>query len=147
MQKRARMDVLRLVDRLDDMVRNAGAARFGAQVRLERQEAFELIEEIRRTIPEEIRQARWITGARSEMLREAKIEAERIVEEARAERRRLVADGVIGPAAEQRAAKILEAAEVRARHIRLGGEDYADEVLGSLQTGLTKLATVRRVPA
>ena len=139
------MDVLHLVDRLDDMVRNAPSSRMGAHVRLDRQEAFALLDEMRRLIPEEIGQARFITGERAEMLAEAKLEADRILSLAREERSRLVAADELGRLAEQRAAKILETAGARADQIRLGGEGYADEILGSLETGLSKLATVERV--
>ena len=45
---------------------------------------------MRATIPEEIKQARWIVKERQEMLAEAKREAERIVKEARDQQQRLV---------------------------------------------------------
>ncbi len=134
------MDVLLLVDRLDDMVRDAPPARLGAQVRLDRREAFELLLEMREHIPEEIRQARWIAGERDAMLAEARQEAERIVDEARQERDRLLAAGEVARHAEQRAERILANARARARQIRLGAEGYADEILGGLESGLGKLA-------
>lgn len=138
------MDVLILIDRLEDMVRNGSAARLGAQVRLDRHEAFELLGDIRRLIPEEIRHARFLTGAREEILREAKVEAERILAEARQQRSRLVGPGEVGKAAEQRAERILEGGRSRARQIRLGANGYADEIFGGLQSGLAKLAAAGR---
>lgn len=138
-------DALLLIDKLDDMVRNGGSVRRGAHVRLDRREAYELLDAMRRTIPEEIRQARWIADQRSEMLAEARLEAERVVAEAREERARLVGPDVISTQAEQRAERVLEGARGRARQIRLGAEGYADEILGSLETGLGKLATAGRV--
>ena len=139
------MDALRLIDRLDDMVRDAAPARLGGGVRLDRQEALQLLDEMRAIVPEEIGQARWIVKARAEMLSEAKLEAERMLEDARKERQRLVDGDELASHAEQRAAKILEMAQSRAKQIRLGAEGYADEILGSLENGLGKMAAVERV--
>ena len=134
------MDVLNLIDRLDDMVRDASPARLGSQVRVRRQEAFELLGEMRENIPEEIRRARWVVSERDAMLTEAKREADRILAEAREERSRLVGAVEVARHAESRAEKILESAGARARQIRLGADGYADEILGGLESGLGKLA-------
>ena len=134
------MDVLLLIDRLDDIVRDGKPARLGGQVRLDRESAFALVDEMRAAIPEEIRQARFIVNARDEMLSEAKLEAERIVQEAREERSRLVGTAELARHAEQRAQRILEGAAARARQIRLGAEGYADEILGGLESGLGRLS-------
>lgn len=143
-QNKSRMDVLLLIDRLEDMVRDGASARLGAQVRLDRGAAFALVDEMRRQIPEEIRDARFICGAREEMLGEARREAERIVEAARAERARLLGPEEITPKAEQRAERILETARARARQIRLGAEGYADEILEGLETGFVKIRAAGR---
>ena len=49
------------------------------QVRIDREEIWEILDQMRATIPEEIKQARWIVKERQEMLAEAKREAERLV--------------------------------------------------------------------
>ena len=43
--------------------------------------------------------------------------------------------------AEQQAADILDSARGREREIRLGAEDYADEMLANLEVNLGKLLT------
>src|SRR6185437_6092696 len=85
------------------------------QVRIDREELFEIIDQMRSTIPEEIKQARWIVKERQEMLAKAKREAERLI------------------------------GEVRERETRLGAEDYADGILENLEVNLGKfLAAVQR---
>jgi len=69
------MDVLVLIDRLDDLVHNAKAVPLTDQVRLDREEIYEILDQMRATIPEEIKQARWIVKERQEMLAEAKRQA------------------------------------------------------------------------
>jgi cell division septum initiation protein DivIVA len=100
---------------------------------------------MRATIPEEIKQARWIVKERQEMLAEAKREAERIVKEGRERQERLIADEEIVKAAERAAEDIIEDARANEREIRLGAEDYADEILDTLETNLSKfIAAVQR---
>jgi cell division septum initiation protein DivIVA len=100
---------------------------------------------MRATIPEEIKQARWIVKERQEMLAEAKREAERVVKEARERQDRLVSEQEVTKQAERQAEDIIEDARAREREIRLGAEDYADEILNTLEVNLTKfIAAVQR---
>jgi hypothetical protein len=77
------MDVLVLIDKLDDLVHNAKAVPLTDQVRIDREEIYDILDQMRATIPEEIKQARWIVKERQEMLAEAKRESDRILGEAR----------------------------------------------------------------
>ena len=139
------MDVLVLIDKLDDVVHNARAVPLTDQVRVDREEIYDLLDQMRATIPEEIKQARWIVKERQEMLAEAKREAERIVREAREQQARLISDEEVTKQAERAADEIVEDARTREREIRLGAEDYADEILNTLEVNLQKfLAAVQR---
>ena len=139
------MDVLVLIDKLDELVATAKNVPMTDQVRIDREELFEIIDQMRSTIPEEIKQARWIVKERQEMLAEAKREAERIVKEARERAERLVSEEEITKQAERAAEDIIEDARAREREIRLGAEDYADEILNTLEVNLSKfIAAVQR---
>ena len=70
------MDVLVLIDKLDELVHNAKAVPLTDQVRIDREEIWEILDQMRATIPDEIKQARWIVKERQEMLAEAKREAD-----------------------------------------------------------------------
>ena len=137
------MDVLVLIDKLDDLVHNAKPVPLTDQVRVDKEEIYDILDQMRATIPEEIKQARWIVKERQEMLAEAKREAERIVKEAREQQARLVANEEITRQAERAAEEIVE--EAREREIRLGAEDYADDILSTLEVNLQKfLQAVQR---
>ena len=115
------MDVLVLIDKLDDTIHNAKPVPLTDQVRVDKEEIYDILDQMRATIPEEIKQARWIVKERQEMLAEAKREAERQAEE------------------------IVEEARAREREIRLGAEDYADDILNTLEVNLQKFtAAVQR---
>ena len=112
---------------------------------MDREEIYDLLDQMRATIPEEIKQARWIVKERQEMLEEAKRESERVVREAREQQARLVSDEEVTKQAERAADEIVEDARAREREIRLGAEDYADEILNTLEVNLQKFtAAVQR---
>ena len=130
------MDVLVLIDKLDDTIHNAKPVPLTDQVRVDKEEIYDILDQMRATIPEEIKQARWIVKERQEMLAEAKREAERIIREAREEQIRLIAEEEIVKQAERQAEEIIEDARAREREIRLGAEDYADDILNTLEVNL-----------
>jgi cell division septum initiation protein DivIVA len=139
------MDVLVLIDKLDDQIHNAKAVPLTDQVRVDKEEIYDILDQMRATIPDELKQARWIVKERQEMLEEAKREADRIVSEARQEQTRLLSEEELVRLAERQAEELLEDARVREREIRLGAEDYADEVLGTLESNLRRFtAAVER---
>jgi fructose-specific phosphotransferase system component IIB len=72
------MEILELLDKLDDLVHNAKTVPLTDQVRIDKQEIYDILDQMRVTIPEEIKQARWIVKERENMLAEAKTEAEQI---------------------------------------------------------------------
>jgi hypothetical protein len=138
------MDVLVLIDKLDDLVHNAKPVPLTDQVRVDKEEIYDILDQMRATIPEEIKQARWIVKERQEMLAEAKREAERILKEARERQTQLTSEQEVTKQAE-RAAEDIEDARAREREIRLGAEDYADEILNTLEVNLSKfIAAVQR---
>src|SRR3954452_14832866 len=116
------MDVLVLIDKLDDLVHNAKAVPLTDQVRIDREEIYDILDQMRATVPEEINQARWIVKERQEMLAEAKREAERGSREARDQQERLINQQEVIRLAEREAEDIIEEARAREREIRLGAE-------------------------
>ncbi len=119
------MDVLALIDKLDDLVHNARAVPLTDQVRIDREAIYELLDQMRATIPEEIKQARWIVKERQEMLAEAKRESDRIVEEARDRAERQASEQEVVKLAQKQSEEIMDEARLREREVRLGAEDYA----------------------
>ena len=135
------MDVLVLIDKLDELVHGAKAVPLTDQVRIDREEIWEILDQMRATIPEEIKQARWIVKERQEMLAEAKREAERLVAAARERAAELASQQEVVRQAEEQARSLLGEARRREREVRLGAEDYADEILATLEVNLGKFLT------
>jgi F0F1-type ATP synthase membrane subunit b/b' len=141
----APMDVLVLIDKLDDVVHNAKAVPLTDQVRIDREEIYEILDQMRATIPEEIKQARWIVKERQEMLAEAKRECDRLLGEAREQAAREASQTEIVKLAERQAQDIIDDARRSARETRLEMEDWADGILSTLEVNLDKfLSAVKR---
>ena len=139
------MDVLVLIDKLDDLVHNAKAVPLTDQVRIDREEIYDILDQMRATIPEEIKQARWIVKERQEMLAEAKRECDRILGEAREQAAREASQTEIVKLAERQAQEIIDEARRQARETRLEMEDWADGILSTLEVNLDKfLSAVKR---
>ena len=73
------------------------------------------------------------------MLDEARSESDRIIRGAQEEAEKLTSEEEILKRAEKRGTEIMEDARRREREIRLGAEDYADEVLSNLEDNLARL--------
>jgi vacuolar-type H+-ATPase subunit H len=139
------MDVLVLIDKLDDLVRNAKQVPLRSEVRVDKEELSDLLNELRETIPDELKNASWIVKEREEMLAAAEREAQRILGEAHERQTQLVAEHELTGQAELARDDIIDDARAEEREIRLGAEDYADEILSTLEINLTKfIAAVQR---
>ena len=135
------MDIMALVDKLEDLVAEGKKVPLTSSVMVNEQKIYDLIDEIRASFPDEIKQARWIVKERQEMLDEAEKEANKLLEEAREKAEAMAADTEVVKLAEDQANRLVEDARNKEREIRLGAEDYADEMLANLEVNLGKLLT------
>jgi cell division septum initiation protein DivIVA len=135
------MDILALVDRIEEAMDSGRTVPLMRGRMVDVEKVYEIIDEVRANFPDELKQARWIVKERQEMLEEAEKEANRILEEARDRAESMASDQEVVRRANEQAAGILDDARQQEREIRLGAEDYADEMLANLEVNLGKLLT------
>ena len=135
------MDILALIDRIEEAMDSGRSVPLMRGRLVDIDKVYEIIDEVRANFPDELKQARWIVKERQEMLEEAEKEANRILEEARDRAQALANETEVVRLAEAQAADILDKARTQEREIRLGAEDYADEMLANLEVNLGKLLT------
>jgi cell division septum initiation protein DivIVA len=135
------MDIMALIDRIEEILESGRTVPFSNSKMVDPDKVFEIIDEIRAQFPDELKQARWIVKERQEMLEEAEKQANLILEEARERAQAIASEQEIVKLSEQRAAEIMDDARTKEREIRLGAEDYADEMLANLEVNLGKLLT------
>jgi len=135
------MDVMALIDRIEEAMDGGRSVPLMRGRLVDIEKVYEIIDEIRGNFPDELKQARWIVKERQEMLEEAEKEANRILEEARDRAESMASEQEVVRRASEQAASILDDAKQAEREIRLGAEDYADEMLANLEVNLGKLLT------
>lgn len=134
------MDLSTQLQQLEDMVREAKSMPLSSSALLNRDEVLELIEQMKASLPEEVKQARWVVRDREELLAKARRDAERIVEDARAEQLRMATKEEIYRRAEEEADRIGNQAQEDSSRMRLEAEDYVDAKLAQFEIALQRLA-------
>ncbi|MDD3776300.1 MAG: ATPase [Actinomycetota bacterium] len=133
------MDTLEIVDKIEELVEKSKKLPFSSNAIINENEIYDLVDELRSLLPEELKQARWIVKEREGMIEEAKRQSVRIVKEAEERAQVLVSETEVLKNANKKAEEIMTMVEAKARTIRLEAEDYADEKLANLEAVLHKL--------
>ena len=136
------MDILYLVDRLEEIIKGSKYVPFSSLRLVDERSVWSLLDQMRISIPDEMRQAERVILERDRMMAQAHEEAERVVSLARSEAARLTAEHAISQAAEARAIAVRERVEREVQSIRAGADDYAFETLCRLEEELRRALTV-----
>jgi peptide subunit release factor RF-3 len=104
------VDLAARIHQLEEMVRDAKSMPLSSSALLNRDEVLELIEQMKDSLPDEIKQARWIVKDREELLAKARRDAEAIVEQARDEQLRLASHEAVVQRAQEESERILQEA-------------------------------------
>jgi hypothetical protein len=115
---------------------------FSATRLVDERHIWPLLDQMRISIPEEVRRAERTIREKDRTLAQAQEETERIVALARSEAAQLTGEHAVVRAAEERAAAIRAEAERDAESVRTGADDYAFEVLCNLEQELKRALTV-----
>ena len=136
------MDILHLIDRLEETVKKSRRLPFSGLRWVNERNIWPLLDQMRISIPDEVRRAERTVREKERTLAQAHEEAERIVTLARNEAAQLTAEHSIAQTAEERAAAIRERAEREAEGVRAGADGYAFDVLCQLEQELKRALTV-----
>jgi len=136
------MDILHLVDRLEEIIKGSTQLPFSGLRLVDERRIWPLLDQMRISIPDEVRRAEGTIRERERTIAQAKEEAQRIIELARSEAAQLTAEHAIVQAAEERAASIREQIKRETEEIRTGADEYAFDVLCSLEQELKRALTV-----
>ena len=139
------MDILHLIDQLEALL-NEGShpPLMGKRVLIDEQRAWEIIDQMRVSIPEEVKKAKRINQERDRIIAQANEEGTRIVDLARDEAQQLAADTEIVKQAQVRAQTILERAQREADTLKADADDYTIQTLSKLEEDLAKALGIVR---
>ncbi len=132
------MDILHLVDRLEELVNEGRRLPLSNKVMVDEQKIWDLIDQMRISIPEEVKKAKRTNQERDRIIAQAHEEAARMVDLKREEATALVNEHELTRAAEERAVTIVERAKRDAESLRADADEYVVQVLTNLGTDLER---------
>ena len=133
------MDLAGRLQQLEEMVREAKSMPLSSSALLNRDEVLDMLKDMQETLPEEIKQARWIVKDREDLLGKARQDAERIVEQAKEDQLRMARKEEVVHRAEEEADRIVAEAEQQAADARAEAESYVDARLAQFEIALRRI--------
>ena len=122
-----------LIERLESLVANGRHLPLTSNVIVDQAAALEWIDQLRVTIPEEIKSARRVTSEVDRLLEQAREESEHILARAQEQATYLIEERELTRQAEELSHEIIRQAQQEADQVRRGADDYAAEVLVNLE--------------
>jgi cell division septum initiation protein DivIVA len=139
------IEALHLLDRLEAMVSGGARVPLTSRSLVDEQEFIDLLDQIRSSIPEEVRQAKRVSQEREKVILQAQSEADKIINTAREQATALLEENELVRQARDHANAYVEDAVRQAEDVRRGADEYALAALDELEQHLTRLlATIRK---
>ncbi len=132
------VDVGRVLDELTGVVTHARSMPLSASCVVNRAEVLGLLEQLRARLPEALGKAQDVLGDRAGVVDDGCREAERVLERAQGERRRMLAGTDLLSDAQGEADRLLQEAHEQAEAVRAEVEDYVDVKLATFEVVLTR---------
>ena len=132
------MDILHLVDRLEELFNESRPVWFTHSVIVDEDRLLDLIDQMRITIPEEIKKAQQLLAQRDRILAQAQEEGNRTIALAREKSDKLVEKDSVTQAAQVRADQLIAQAKSECAQTKRDADDYVLQTLSSLEQELEK---------
>jgi vacuolar-type H+-ATPase subunit H len=133
------MDILHLVDRLEELFNQSRPIPLTHSVIVDEDKFLDIIDQMRISIPEEVKKAQQVFTQKDRVIAQAQEEANRTVTLAREKADQLVEKDLVVQEASRRAAQIVEQARMDAEGIKDGADKYAHDKLGELEMQLEQI--------
>jgi cell division septum initiation protein DivIVA len=139
------MNIHEAIDRLEYLIAHSRQIPLTRTVVIDQEEALACIDDLRLSLPDEIKQARWTLQEQQRLLSEAQAEAARTLTRAGERAQTMIGQHDLVKRAEKQADAMLREATVKADETRRAADRYAGEVMQSLETQLLRtVATVKK---
>jgi cell division septum initiation protein DivIVA len=138
------MDILHLVDRLEEVFNSGTAIPLSHKLMVDEDRVLEIIDQMRVSIPEEVKKAQQVLAQRDRILAQAQEEAARTVQLAKEKGDSLVSRESLVASAQAKAEQMLQVARADAEQTRAEADDYTLDVLTQLESELVKSLTQAR---
>ncbi len=127
------MDILQMIDRLEELLNESRPLPFTHNVIVDEDRMLDLIDQMRVSIPEEVKKAQQLLAQRDRLVAQAQEEANRTINLARDRSSELIERDQVVQAAYTQAEQIKAQAHVDGDAIRREADDYVLETLRNLE--------------
>ena len=139
------MNIHEAIDRLEYLIGHSRQIPLTRTVVVDQEEVLACIDDLRLSLPDEIKQARWTLQEQQRLLSEAQAEAARTVSKAGERAQTMIGQHDLVKRAEKQAEAMLREASLKAEETRRAADRYAGDVMQSLETQLLRtVATVKK---
>ena len=138
------MDILHLVDRLEELFNESRPIPLTHSVVVDEDRVLEIIDQMRISIPDEVKKAQQVLAQRDRVMAQAQEEANRTLNLAKRRGEESLSRDSIVEAAHERAEQILDQARADAEDMRSEADEYTVETLAALEDELTRLVNQTR---
>lgn len=135
------MDILHLVDRLEELFNESRSIPFTHNVIVDEDRMLDIIDQMRVSIPEEIKKAQQQIAQKDRILAQAQEEANRTLSLAREKSEALVDRDAIVQSAQARSEQIIAQARLEAEATRREADEYVLETLTKLEMEMERILT------
>ncbi len=135
------MDIMHLIDRLEEVLNESRQLPFTHNIIVDEERVFEIIDQMRVMIPEEVKKAQQLLAQKDRILAQAQEEANRTLAIAKEKRDQMVEREAIVQAAHARAEQILAEAKIEQENTRREADAYVLETLRRLEMELERSLT------
>ena len=135
------MDILHLVDRLEELFNNSRAIPLTHNVIVDEDKFLDIIDQMRISIPEEVKKAQEVFTKKDRYMAQAQEEANRTLQLARDKASDLIDKEALVSDAKRRADQIIDQARAEAENVKAGADQYAQESLMNLEHAMEQLLT------
>ncbi|MCH7610724.1 MAG: hypothetical protein IIA51_03605 [Chloroflexi bacterium] len=138
------MDILHLVDRLEELFNESRPIPLTHSVVVDEDRVLEIIDQMRISIPEEVKKSQQVLAQRDRVMAQAQEEANRTLTLAKRRGEESLSRDSVVEAAHERAEQILDQARADVESMRSEADEYAVETLAALEDELTRLLNQTR---
>lgn len=138
------MDILHLVDRLEELFNESRPIPLTHSVVVDEDRVLEIIDQMRISIPDEVKKAQQVLAQRDRVLAQAQEEANRTITLAKQKAEEFVTRDAIVQAAQSRAEQVMNQARADTEAMRQEADEYILNSLSTLESELTRLLNQAR---
>lgn len=134
-------DIMQIIDRLEDVVAQGSRVPWGGKILIDEEELLSIVDLLRMSMPQEVKQARRIVQDRQKIITDAQTEADKIISVAKERAEYLMNEQGLINESKARSEEILRQAKEHSRQSMSEVDNYALQMLTQLERVLEENLT------